>query len=217
MLELLQKKNPTYHIYQVTDPEFDQYAKIITFADTDAALAALKATPMPKQDNEYVASDQTLEQLALSTTIQNKLFGGLPIQVGYCNGHTSKMNCLEWHQTPELNWFTNDVVLFFGDVREMSNNQYQTSDAKAFLIPANTMILLYGTTLHYAPCQTTAQGYRCLVALIKGVNSMLNDDVNQAQSTLLATDKWLIAHAESHEANEGAVVGLLGTNYEVKI
>ncbi|POD88481.1 hypothetical protein S101258_00754 [Lactiplantibacillus plantarum subsp. plantarum] len=34
MFELLQKKNPTYHIYRVTDPEFDQYAKVLTLSDT---------------------------------------------------------------------------------------------------------------------------------------------------------------------------------------
>lgn len=217
MYETIRKMNLEYHLYQITDAEFTQYAQIVTTINTSSAAKKLNTRPIPKQGNVYVASDEALEQLAIAHTIQKDVFGGLPVQVGYCNGHTDRMNCLEWHQTPELNWFTEDVVLFLGDVREIHNNQYATANTKAFFVPAGTMIVLYGTTLHYAPCQTSLRGYRCLVALLKGVNSSLSTAATGQKQVLLATDKWLIAHSESDEAKNGAFVGLSGNNYQVKI
>ena len=49
-----------------------------------------------------------------------------------------------------------------------------TSKVKAFFVPAGTMIEVYATTLHYAPCQTSDKGFRCVVVLPEGTNGELS-------------------------------------------
>src|SRR5699024_12860421 len=44
---------------------------------------------------------------------------------------------------------------------------------EAFLVPAGTMIEVYATTLHYAPCSAQEKGFRCVVILPKGTNTEL--------------------------------------------
>ena len=51
------------------------------------------------------------------------------------------------------------------------DGELDTSLVRAFHVPANTLIEVYGSTLHYAPCQACAdEGYKVLVALPQGTN-----------------------------------------------
>ena len=40
----------------------------------------------------YVPSVEELEALDVAKELQNKGFGGIPIEIGYCNGHNKKLN-----------------------------------------------------------------------------------------------------------------------------
>ena len=42
--------------------------------------------PVP-EDVIYVPSVDELEALDVAKELQNRAYGGLPIQIGYCNGH----------------------------------------------------------------------------------------------------------------------------------
>ena len=47
-----------------------------------------------------------------------------------------------------------------------------TAKVKALRVPAEVLVEVYATTLHYAPCHTdAAKGFRVLVALPKGTNT----------------------------------------------
>ena len=59
------------------------------------------------------------------------------------------------------------------------------------------MIEVYATTLHYAPCQTSAKGFRCVVVLPKGTNGELShrpENKSGEEKLLAAVNKWLIGH-----------------------
>ena len=145
--------------------------------------------------------------------LQNKGYGGLPSEIGYCNGHNKKLNGLEYHRNSEINVAVTDLVLLIGHQQDIEKDfTYDTSKVEAFLVPAGTGIEVYATTLHYAPCHVNEAGFQCVVVLPKGTNTELTfDTAAEGEDKLLtAKNKWLIAHEEA--AIEGAFNGLKGEN-----
>ena len=46
----------------------------------------------------------------------SKSFGEMEIQIGYCNGHNSMLNALEYHKSSEINVAATDAVLLLGSI-----------------------------------------------------------------------------------------------------
>ena len=92
-----------------------------------------------------------------------------------------------------------------------------TAKVKAFRVPAGAVVEVYATTLHYAPCQLTADGFRVAVVLPKGTNEAkpVFTAGNEEDTWLTARNKWLLAHPESNEAKSGAHIGLTGKNIDI--
>ncbi|SFO10706.1 protein of unknown function [Pseudobutyrivibrio sp. UC1225] len=207
-------------ILKVTDPEFTNYGRIIEGyeAEKKEIVEALKnSTPIP-EGTEYVAEEKALQSLAAADKITNSLFGGSPMQFGWCNGHNTKLNCLEYHRSSEINLGSTDFILLLAKREEIVDYKLDSSKVKAFLCPAGTMIEVYATALHYAPCQASKDsGFQVLVGLPKGTNVGCPDfeRVNTEDKLLTATNKWLLAHAESSEAKDGAWVGITGENIDI--
>lgn len=207
-------------IYSVTAPEFAPYGRVITGyeAECKAVVAALtSSTPLP-EGTGYVPEEPALQTLPESAVLGASLFGGMPFQMGWCNGHNTKLNCLEYHRDSEFNLGTGDFILLLAKQDEIVDGKLDTAKVKAFRVPAGTLVEVYTTTLHYAPCHTDpAQGFKVLVALPKGTNTDKpalavkgGDD-----AYLWACNKWLLAHAESSEAGQGAAVALTGVNIDI--
>ena len=203
-------------IRKVTDPEFKVYGKIVTGYDCGELLKAMGQTPVP-EDVVYVASDRELEGLEVSKRIQKNMYGQLPIQVGYCNGRNRKMNAMEYHRTSEINVAATDLVLMWGRQQDVGEDgTYDTSLAEAFLVPAGTVIEVYATTLHYAPCHVEEDGFRCVVILPKGTNTDMEpvEELFFEDKLLFAKNKWLIGHREGG-LPKNAYLGLRGSNPEL--
>ena len=85
-------------IYNVTDKEFAEYGKVIIGYDVNEIVETLdKKTPSP-EGVEYVAEEPSLQGLSINKIIGNTLFGGMPYQMGYCNGKNRRLNCREYHR-----------------------------------------------------------------------------------------------------------------------
>ena len=124
------------------------------------------STPCPDNDTVYVASEQKLESLGAAKILGANVFGRMPIQIGYCNGHNTKLNALEYHRDSEVNIAADDVILLLAKKEEVSDNySLDTSKVKAFLVPAGTSVEIYATSLHYAPYHVKANGFRLAVVL----------------------------------------------------
>ena len=91
-----------------------------------------------------------------------------------------------------------------------------SSKMEAFLIPAGTTIEVYATTLHYAPCNVAASGFKCVVVLPKGTNTdiTLEEKHTPEDDLLFARNKWLLSHPDANIA--GSVAGIKGENLSVK-
>lgn len=204
-------------ILPVSDASFAPYGRVVEGYDTSALLAALAATPCT-DSVVYVPKDETLHSAAGAEEIGEMLFGGMPFQLGWCNGKNTKLNCLEYHRDSEFNLGTEDFILLIAKQEEIIGGVLDTAKVKAFRVPAGVMVECYATTLHYAPCSAAeGQGFHVMVALPAGTNTDYRP-VNQANAmdkTIWARNKWLLAHAESSEAAAGAVVGLQGENIDI--
>ena len=207
-------------IYDVADKEFKGYGQIVTGMDdtVNEILSVLSMTPVT-DGVVYVAEDPDLQELPAMPEISEHCFGGMPVQLGWCNGHNTKLNCLEYHRNSEFNLGTGDFVLLLARQNEIGEDGLlDTSCVKAFRVPAGVLVEVYATTLHYAPCHVDAeQGFQVLVALPQGTNTErpVMNNMTPEDELLTARNKWLLAHPESEEARGGAKVGLKGVNIDL--
>lgn len=202
-------------IQKVTDPAFRKYGQVLEGYDFTGLIKEMKHTPVP-EDVIYVPSVEELEALDIMKDLQNKEYGGLPIQIGYCNGHNKKLNAVEYHRNSEINVAVTDLVLLIGHQQDIEpDHTYDTSKIEAFLVPAGTGIEVYATTLHYAPCHVNEGGFQCVVVLPKGTNTDLTFQTEKTgeDSLMTAKNKWLIAHEDAKIA--GAFNGLKGENITI--
>lgn len=206
-------------IFSVTDPEFKPYGRVVTGLDTAKAeiLAALANTPLPAA-TDYVAEDAALQELPAAVEVSEHLFGGMPCQLGWCNGHNTYLNCLEYHRDSELNIGLRDFILLVAKADDIIDGKLDTSKVKAFRAAAGLVIEVYETTLHYAPCSAKmSDGFKVVIALPKGTNGAMPNITpkNEEDKRLRACNKWLLAHKDASEASDGAYIGLTGENIDI--
>lgn len=199
----------------VFDKEFRKYGKVVTGYDIKALSEAMEKTVLP-EGVTYVPGVAELEDTSFAEQMRERFYGGLPVQVGFCNGHNQMLNALEYHRSSEINVAVTDLILMLGSEQDIEEDySYDTAKVEAFLVPKGTVIEVYATTLHYAPCDVEGKGFRCTVVLPKDTNLDLKAAPAQEgeDRLLFARNKWLIAHADA--AIDGAFNGLKGKNLSV--
>ncbi len=205
-------------IYSVTDPEFKPYGQVLKGYDTAELCKAMEAIPQP-EGVAYEPGIASLEKCAIFDELRDRAYGGMSIQLGMCWGHNTKLNCLEYHRDSEVNIGWKDFILLLAKQDEIVEGVLDTASVKAFRVPAGVPVEVYATTLHYAPCHTCPNcGFRVAVVLPKGTNTAkpAYEAKNEEDSWMTARNKWLLAHPESSEAQNGAHVGLTGVNIDIK-
>ena len=204
-------------ILSVFSPEFRAYGRVVEGYPVKGLLDALAQTPLT-DGVVYVPREPLLHAAPEAQAIGEGLYGGMPFQLGWCNGHNTKLNCLEFHRDSEFNLGTEDFILLLGLQGDIADGRLDTATVKAFRCPAGVLIEVYATSLHYAPCHTDpAKGFRVMVALPENTNTDYRPEggANVMDRMLWARNKWLLAHAESDEAAQGAVVALDGVNIDI--
>ncbi|MCR4742938.1 MAG: DUF4867 family protein [Treponema sp.] len=211
-------------IKSVFSHAFEKYGKVLTGYDVTDLLKKLdESTPKTEGATCYEPGDKNLEALPIAKELSENAYGGMPIQIGYCNGFNTKLNCLEYHRGSELNIPSNDIVLLLAPLQSVKNGKLNTSAVEAFYVPKGTIVQVYETTLHYAPCnavkngEVSKEGFRVVIVLPKDTNTEKPkiSEKNLEDKLLWARNKWLIAHPDSNEAKSGAFVGLSGINIDL--
>ncbi|MBE5916222.1 MAG: DUF4867 family protein [Pseudobutyrivibrio ruminis] len=221
MLEHLNEVNDV-KILSVFDDEFKTYGNVVTGYDfTELNTYMETKTDIPEEGNIYVASVPEMEKMNIVNTIQNEIYGGMPIQVGYCNGRNTTYNGFEYHKGSEINVAVTDFMLVLGHTWLIaSDGTYKIEDAKVFFVPKGTAIEMFQTTLHLSPCRVYDSGFRGIVILPRGTNTPLESKPANREGEnklLLQKNKWVIAHPEREPLiKQGAFPGLIGENKELK-
>ena len=205
------------HIKSIFDAKFSIYGQIVTGYEFSELLDVLAQQEQP-DGVVYTPSCAQLEALPVFNQMRDRKYGGMPIQIGYCNGTNTKLNCLEYHRDSEVNVFESDTVLLVGCQQDIVNGMYDTAKVEAYLAPAKSAVEFYATTLHYAPCDAKkGAGFRAAVLLPRGTNTQKPgiDAGNFEDKLLFARNKWLLALPGTDEAAQGAYVGLCGNNIDI--
>ncbi|MCM1025969.1 MAG: DUF4867 family protein [Roseburia sp.] len=209
-------------ILTVTDPAFGKYGRVINHVDLSELLEAMKATPVP-EGVAYEPSIPELEATGAMEALSRVIYGEMPIQIGYCNGHNTKLNAVEYHRDSEINVAATDAILILGMLQDVeADHTYDTAKMEAFLVPAGTAVEVYATTLHYAPCSVDGKGFQVAIVLPRGTNYPLKaahpgakgNAAENEDCLITAVNKWLIGHPEGG-LDEGKFLGLKGKNLDI--
>ena len=204
-------------VLPVTAPEFAPYGRIVTGYDFSGLIKYMEnEPPIPENGNVYLASVPEMEADPVKAHMENVLYGGMPIQIGYCNGRNTTYNGFEYHKGSEINIAVTDFMLVLGHTWLIKDNTYRVEDAQVFFVEKGTAIEMYQTTLHLSPCRTCDEGFKDIVVLPKGTNTPWphGEDLPEDEAKLLLQrNKWVIAHPEREPLiRQGAFPGLLGEN-----
>ena len=119
-------------IKKVTDAAFNRYGRVIDNVDFSALVERLAQTPLP-EGVAYEPSVELLEELPIKEELSVKTYGEMPVQIGYCNGHNTMLNALEYHRDSEINVAATDAVLMLGLLTDVEADfTYDTAKVEAF-------------------------------------------------------------------------------------
>lgn len=201
----------------VFDSRFAPYGQVLEGYDfTDLIETLETSTPCPEDGTVYVASDAALEALPIAAEVRDRGFGGMPVQIGYCNGVNTRLTCLEYHRTSEIDIAATDMVFLVARQSEIESGVLTTDKVKAFFLPKGAAVELYATTLHYAPA-AVGHGFRMGCVLPRGTNldAPAITQKGREDRLLWGANKWVIASEGTNEAAQGAYVGIVGPEVDL--
>lgn len=218
ILKRLKAVNPQTRITPVSDPSFGRYGRVLAQDSFNSLCELANRTTEALDHNVYVA-DVSEFHLPDAEKAASSVFGGMPIEIGYCNGMNRTMNGLEYHKSPEVTVAVTDLVLFLCLSEDLIDfDTVDSSSAEAFLFPKGTAFALFPGVLHLAPCCVFSSGFKAIIILPLGTNtnlpsSFIADTDDKEARLLFKTNKWMIAHRDRTQlTSQGVHVGLLGEN-----
>lgn len=213
--EKIVELNPDLKIYKTTDKEFIPFGKLINDINAEAFIEAAKNVEFPQSGSVYVPELEEFKVLDESKDVEIKYYGELPIQAGYCYGHSHQLNAVEWHKSSEVNVAVTPLVLFLGQVQDIVDNKIDSSKMKAFYVEKGEVIEVYATTLHFCPCEVESTGFGAVIILPVGTNVPLDGEYED--KIMFRKNKWILAHADNKGLlDRGVVAGITGENYIIK-
>ena len=144
-------------IQKVTDTSFRKYGRVIGEYDfTRLGVDAMEHTPV-SDEVVYEPSVESLEKLEIAKLLQEKYYGELPIQVGFCNGKNYKLNALEYHRSSEVNVAATDAILILGSQQDIADDCLSLSHSIyscvniSFGTPHRGHLKSSGSSSHFVP------------------------------------------------------------------
>ena len=200
-------------IQSVTDQDFADYGYILNVDTTEIVTYLKEKAKMPDENNIYVRNDEEMFSLEGVKEIHEKVYGMNDIEVGYCNGYNSLLNCMEYHNCPEVDVAADNLILLLATQKDIHDGILDSGDVKAFLLKKGQAAVLAPYTLHFSPCKLSEDGFRCAIILTDKTNMDLPCKVND--KALWKVNKWLLAHKDTIQAKNGAYIGISGENIKV--
>ncbi len=222
-LEKLRDANPALDVHAVSDPLFARYGCLLEGFEPDGVISRASGVLPQSQDVVYEPSVPTLEEPAdFNAVVEQRVFGGMAVQVGWCYGQNLRMGALEYHKGSEVNVCLTDVLLLVGHVQDIVFDQEITYDAdkvEAFYAPQGSVVELSPWNLHFAPIHVReGEQFATLVYLPLRTNEPLPFEVEKVGESrlLFAINKWLIAHPDAEAlVEQGVYAGITGEDIEV--
>ena len=128
-------------IHSVFEADFTAYGAVLDGYNLAPLIKELEQTPCTDNEVIYVASHKGMEQTHVAQELESRYYGGMPIQIGYCNGQNTMLNCLEYHRDDEVNICATDILLLLAKQEDMQDFTVETDCVKAFFVPAGTAVI----------------------------------------------------------------------------
>lgn len=234
VLERLNASNKI-KIHDVFEDNFSEYGKVLKGYNFSALTDYVDTyTQIPEKGNVYVTHVGDFEEEVISLAVQENIYGGLPIQVGYYNGKRTSAKSFEYNKGSMIIVAISDIVIGLGHINHIEKNVYNTDRAEYFYIPQGVAVEIYGTTLHTWPIKTNDEGFKTVIILPKGANTHLTADSKTVRAAardrfaageptdnelvlLQYKSKWLLCYSDAEKLiKEGAYPGLIGEQIEIK-
>ena len=201
-------------ILSIDDPLFALYGEKVDIETEEFVKYLHTSAKMPKEGNIYVRDDTNMSELKGAKEIKESVYGLSDIEIGYCNGFNSLLNCMEYHNCPEVDIAGDDLILILGNKEDIVDGMIDSSSLRAFYVKKGEAVCLYPYTFHFSPCKVNDNGFRSVIVL----SDKTNMDLPYASSDkkLWKVNKWLYAHPDSPQAKLGAYIGIKGENIKIE-
>lgn len=182
----------------IDDPKFEPFGAAHWDLDAAAFAQTMKSAFTGQMDTTAAFEPQVdaLKDDPLVAQIQEKIYNGEPVQVGWTYGKNPSLDFLEYNGKPVTLVTSEPVVLFVGDKGKLDTAtwKYDTDNTSAFYIPANTVVTLNPEVLRSAPVRV-ADGTGQLTAIItpQGVGAEPASPGSGMDQALVANDRWIFA------------------------
>ena len=189
--------NPGLSIFSVEDPEFAPYGRVLKGYECSTMISYAKShVDMPAKGTAYVRTDAGLEAVDEMKPLSATVYGGMPLQAGWCIGRNNKMNAMEFHKGNEINIAVTDLFLLLGKVEDIQDNRYDSKKITGFYAPQGCAVELYASTLHFAPINVGADPFISIVILPACTNTLFEGPrpIRPGDELLFAVNKWMICH-----------------------
>ena len=110
-------------IQNINDASYKRFGKVVKDIDLSDLIAAMEA-PHAQTMWSMWHQRQHLRQPRAQRSFRKFYYGKLPIQVGYCNGHNSLLNALEYHRCGEVNVAVTDLIVLVGSLVDVADDFY---------------------------------------------------------------------------------------------
>jgi hypothetical protein len=157
----------------------------------------------------YEPQVEALQGDPLIQQIQETIYGGEPVQVGWIYGNNDSLDYLEYNGIIVTLVTAENAVIFMGDRAALDESTwtFDAGDADAFYIPANTVVALNAEALHSAPIRVAnATGQLSAVIVPEGVGLETASPGDGMDQALVAAGRWVFGAA----GVEGFYEGLTG-------
>lgn len=182
----------------VDDPKFETFGAAHWDLDPTDFVQNMKSQ-FSGQKGEQVVFEPVVDSLAehpLIKQIQDQIYEGKPVQVGWFYGNNANLDYLVHNGVPVTLITGENALIFAGEKAKLDPSAFtfNTKDAKAFYIPANTVVTLKPETLYSAPLRVTdAAGQLTAVVVPEGVGVEPASPGAGMDQALVAKDRWVFA------------------------
>lgn len=201
----------------VDDPKFELYGSPNWDLDATGFVKLMKDNFKGQMGDQavYEPKVDALQNDPLIAQIQEKVFGGKPVQVGWIYGNNAKLDFMETNGENVVLIPANNMLIFAGKKSDVdpTTAKFDIGKAAAFYIPANAVVTFYTDTLRSAPLRID-QNTGALTAVIvpEGVGLEQASPGSGIDQALVAKNRWVFGQPGK---SEGFFEGLTGGTKEI--
>lgn len=202
----------------VDDPKIDSYGELHWDLDPTDFVTAMQDNfnSTMTEDAVYEPVVEALQDHPFVTQIQELIYDGEPVQVGWVYGLNDSFEMLEYNGKTATIIPANDIVMFLGQKSGLNAEDWTFSakDTDAFFVPDHAILELYPDTLRSLPVPAIREnGYLVAVIVPEGVgleDAAPGEGMDQA---LVNNDRWIFAFPDN---DGGYYAGLTGSDIAIE-